>query len=115
MTAVVASSSDWWDTRTQTLALEANNGLRTAFTTWMREYGKANGLPGLGTGTLESRLRLLRRIRRDDQVVVWTTPARWAGGAGLTMRFPELGIDVACELVDGTLTAQDLALTPAGA
>jgi hypothetical protein len=108
----VPHASDWLDTRTQTLALEASTGLRTAFTTWLREYGKANGLPGLGTGTLEPRLNLLRRIRREDDVMVWTTPARWAAGAGLTLRFPELGIDVASLLVDGIFTAQDLALTP---
>jgi MoxR-like ATPase len=112
MTAVVPRSTDWLDTRAQTLVLEASPGLRTAFTTWLREYGKANGLPGLGTGTLESRLSRLRRIRREDAVVVWTTPARWAAGAGLSMRFPELSIDVSCVLVEGTLTALDLTLSP---
>jgi hypothetical protein len=89
--------------------------LRTAFAAWLRAYGKANGLPGLGTGTLESRLSNLRRIRRDDELLLWTTPAHWAEGGGLTLRFPELGIEVGCALSDGVLTAMDLALAPPNA
>jgi hypothetical protein len=47
-----------------------------------REYGTANGLPGLGSGTLESRLSRLRRIRREDAVVLWTTSDRWPAEPG---------------------------------
>ncbi|MBV9326669.1 MAG: hypothetical protein JO352_23160 [Chloroflexi bacterium] len=41
---------EWLQTRTQTLVVQASNRLWTALTTWLREYGVANGLPSRGRG-----------------------------------------------------------------
>lgn len=110
MMPFVPSSPDWLDLKVQRLPLEDRNGLRAALTTWLRQYGQANGLPGLGTGTLEARLTRLRRIRDEPSVLLWTTPQHWAEGSGLTLRFPALQIEVSCVLVDGVLRAEGLML-----
>jgi hypothetical protein len=75
----------------------------------MRLYGEANGVPGLASGPIETRFARLRETCAADTLVVWTTPARWAGGEGLTLRFPELHLEFTCTLADGHLAAVKVA------
>ena len=89
--------------------------LRSALTSWLRVLGETNGLVGLGAGPLDSRLRQARRILGDLDVVIWTTPTRWAAGDELTLRLPRLGLDLSCALDQGQLTARSLALAPSAA
>ena len=48
----------------------------------------------------------------DQDVLIWTTPTRWAAGDGLTLRLPRLGLDLSCTLEDGRLAARSMALSP---
>jgi hypothetical protein len=89
-----------------------NPTLRSALTSWLRVLGETNGLVGLGTGSLDKRLRQARRILGDLDIVIWTTPTRWAAGDELKLRMPRLGLDLGCSLEPKQLTARSLALTP---
>lgn len=71
----------------------------------MRLYGEANNLPGLATGPIETRFSRLRQHAAADDLVVWTTPTRWAAGEGLSLRVPALRLEFACELTEGHLAA----------
>jgi hypothetical protein len=71
----------------------------------MRLYGEANDVRGLATGPIETRFARLRENTDADTLVVWTTPARWAAGEGLSLRFSELHLEFACTLGEGHLLA----------
>jgi hypothetical protein len=71
----------------------------------MRLYGEANDVRGLATGPIETRFARLRDNTSADTLIVWTTPARWAAGEGLSLRFPQLHLEFSCTLSDGHLLA----------
>ncbi|MBV9355163.1 MAG: AAA family ATPase, partial [Chloroflexi bacterium] len=78
----------------------------------MRLYGEANGVPGLASGPIETRFARLRETCAADTLVVWTTPARWATGEGLSLRLPQLHLEFVCTLANGRLTAVKVAQVP---
>ncbi|HEV7664952.1 MAG TPA: AAA domain-containing protein [Chloroflexota bacterium] len=69
-------------------------------------------MPGLATGPIETRFARLRENTAADSLIVWTTPGRWAGGEGLSLRFPELHLEFTCTLADGHLVATKVAQVP---
>jgi hypothetical protein len=71
----------------------------------MRLYGEANDVRGLATGPIETRFARLRDNTSADTLIVWTTPARWAAGEGLSLRFPQLHLEFSCSLSEGHLLA----------
>jgi hypothetical protein len=75
----------------------------------MRLYGEANNVRGLATGPIETRFARLRENTGADTLIVWTTPGRWAGGEGLSLRFPQLHLEFVCSLADGHLVATKVA------
>src|SRR5690349_10885460 len=75
----------------------------------MRLYGEANDVRGLATGPIETRFARLRENTSADTLIVWTTPARWAAGEGLSLRFPQLHLEFGCSLSDGHLLANKVA------
>ena len=75
----------------------------------MRLYGEANDVRGLATGPIETRFARLRDNTSADMLIVWTTPARWAAGEGLSLRFPQLHLEFGCGLSDGHLIANKVA------
>ena len=75
----------------------------------MRLYGEANDVRGLATGPIETRFARLRDNTSADTLIVWTTPARWAAGEGLSLRFPQLHLEFSCSLGDGHLIANKVA------
>jgi DNA polymerase III delta prime subunit len=75
----------------------------------MRLYGEANNVRGLATGPIETRFARLRENTEADTLIVWTTPGRWAGGEGLSLRFPQLHLEFVCSLADGHLVATKVA------
>ncbi|HEY0582834.1 MAG TPA: DEAD/DEAH box helicase family protein, partial [Chloroflexota bacterium] len=78
----------------------------------MRLYGEANDVPGLATGPIETRFARLRENTAAESLIVWTTPGRWAGGEGLSLRFPELHLEFTCTLADGHLIATKVGQVP---
>jgi hypothetical protein len=109
------TSSAWLTTEAPRLVVCLDPALRSALTSWLRLLGETNGLVGLGSGSLDRRLRQARRILGDLDIVIWTTPTRWAAGDDLTLRFPRLGLDLGCSLEHGQLTARSLALASSSA
>ena len=75
----------------------------------MRLYGEANDVRGLATGPIETRFARLRENTSADTLIVWTTPARWAAGEGLSLRFPQLHLEFSCTLSEGHLLANKVA------
>jgi AAA domain len=78
----------------------------------MRLYGEANNVRGLATGPIETRFARLLQNTAADSLVVWTTPARWAAGEGLSLRFPQLHLEFTCSLGEGHLVATRVAQVP---
>ncbi len=78
----------------------------------MRLYGEANKVPGLATGPIETRFNRLRQHAGAGEVVVWTTPGRWAAGEGLSLRMPALRLEFVCALEDGHLEATKITQVP---
>ncbi|HEY3058065.1 MAG TPA: AAA domain-containing protein, partial [Chloroflexota bacterium] len=78
----------------------------------MRLYGEANNVRGLATGPIETRFARLLQNTAADNLVVWTTPTRWAAGEGLSLRFPQLHLEFSCSLGEGHLVATKVAQVP---
>jgi hypothetical protein len=64
--------------------------VRATLTAWLKAYGEANNLPGLGTGPIEARFHRLRDHAKAEEMIIWTTPERRAAGAGPQIRIPAL-------------------------
>src|SRR5262245_45527358 len=111
----LSSSSAWLTIEASHLVLALSQAVRSSLTSWLRLLGETNGLVGLGSGPLDMRLRQARRVLGDADVVIWTTPTRWAADDGLTLRLPRLGLDLTCTLEHGHLEARALALAPSSA
>src|SRR4029450_4632197 len=72
----------WLTESLPTLRLELVSTVRATLTAWMRLYGEANNVRGLATGPIETRFARLLQNTAADNLVVWTTPPRWAAGEG---------------------------------
>jgi len=80
----------WLTESLPSLRLELVSTVRATLTAWMRLYGEANNVRGLATGPIETRFARLLQNTEADNLIVWTTPTRWAAGEGLSLRFPQL-------------------------
>jgi hypothetical protein len=89
--------------------------VRATLTAWLKAYGEANDLPGLATGPLEARFHRLREHAGADEMIIWTTPERRAGGGGPHVRIPALHLDLACRFVEGHILAEKVSQVPPGA
>ncbi|HEX6513467.1 MAG TPA: hypothetical protein VF157_14275, partial [Chloroflexota bacterium] len=99
----------WFTETVSTLRIELATQVRATLTAWMRLYGEANDVRGLATGPIETRFARLRDNTSADTLIVWTTPASWAAGEGLSLRFPQLHLEFGCGLSDGHLIANKVA------
>src|ERR1700716_67459 len=99
----------WLTESLPSLRIELASQVRATLTAWMRLYGEANNVRGLATGPIETRFARLRENTGADTLIVWTTPGRWAGGEGLSLRFPQLHLEFVCSLADGHLVATKVA------
>jgi hypothetical protein len=99
----------WFTETVPSLRIELASQVRATLTAWMRLYGEANDVRGLATGPIETRFARLRDNTSADTLIVWTTPARWAAGEGLSLRFPQLHLEFSCTLNEGHLLANKVA------
>src|SRR5215216_1384122 len=102
----------WLTESLPTLRIELASTVRATLTAWMRLYGEANNVRGLATGPIETRFARLLQNTAADNLVVWTTPTRWAAGEGLSLRFPQLHLEFTCALGEGHLVATKVAQVP---
>jgi hypothetical protein len=86
--------------------------VRATLTAWLKAYGEANNLPGLGTGPIEARFHRLRDHAKAEEMIIWTTPERRAAGAGPQIRIPALQLDLACRFADGHIWADSVSPVP---
>src|SRR5438045_4934475 len=99
----------WFTETLPSLRIELAAQVRATLTAWMRLYGEANDVRGLATGPIETRFARLRENTSADKLILWNTPALWAGGEGLSLRFPQLHLEFTCTLADGHLIATKVA------
>jgi hypothetical protein len=105
--------SERWPARTvKTLRIKLTSDVRATLVAWMQLYGQANEVPGLASGSIESRFAHLREeIPAADRFFFWTTPDDWMAGGVLSLRIPRL-FEFSCSLTDGHLVADKVVNAP---
>ena len=99
-------NSRWQQRTLPSLRLHLAPSVRTTLTAWLKIYGDTNDLPGLTTGPIEVRFRRLREHAGADELLLWTTPERWAAGEGLSLWIPAIGLDLECRFDNGALAVE---------